>query len=820
MTRVVPALGAAILAAAFVSVQPGVRAQQGPRIPAGLLARAQSEGGVPVIVGVRAGFTPEGNLASTAEAADQRAGIALARARVLDQLNGFVVSNVRPFETIPFFAAKMDEAALRQLEASPDVTSIAEDKLRAPALNLSVPMIHADAAHTANYHGFLWTVLVGAVISEACYSNAGGAGTGTAICPGLTPTSSTAAGAGAPCTVVTNCSHGTHVAGISSGLDYPGGPGFDGVANLDRTIPIQVFTYFPTGCSGAPCVLSYDSDQMLGLQRVFALSSTPGVFHIASVNMSLGGPPFYTDADQAACDSDNAGVKAAIDQLRSVGIATVIASGNEALTGAMDAPGCISTAVAVGSVNTGAGDTGSFPTGQVSSFSNSTGMVDLLAPGYLINSSVPGGLFGTKAGTSMAPPHVAGAWAVMKQRKPLASVTEILNALTSTGTPISDGRPSGYTKPLINVMNAIDAVAVDFMNIETPAPATTRVQPFSIAGWALNMSAPLNTNSGVDRIDVWATPSGGGASTFLGSVTSFGARPDVGTFFGAAQFTNSGWNFTVRGLRQGTYNLTAYARNIFNATFSQAAVASNINVLDDPLMSLDAPATASIIMEPFGLGGWAIDRAAAAGTGVDTIHVYAYPNPGSGTPPIFAGVAGYGGSRPDVGAAFGAQFTNSGFNLTLIPGNLPPGPYLLVAYPHSTVMGAFTTPATASVTVSEPNLSIDTPGNLTHPTQPFPLAGWSIDRGALTGTGIDRIDVWVYQDPASPSPATAYLGNPVMGIARPDVGAAFGSHFTNSGYSMQVNGLVNGHTYRLVVYGHSVITGTFAIVRTVDVIVP
>src|SRR5207249_7366879 len=104
------------------------------------------------------------------------------------------------------------------------------------------------------------------------------------------------------------------------------------------------------------------------------------------------------DADQAACDSDNAGVKAAIDQLRSVGIATVIASGNEALTGAMDAPGCISTAVAVGSVNTGAGDTGSFPTGQVSSFSNSTGMVDLLAPGYLINSSVPGGLFGTKAG--------------------------------------------------------------------------------------------------------------------------------------------------------------------------------------------------------------------------------------------------------------------------------------------------------------------------------------------------------------------------------------------------------------------------------------
>ena len=99
----------------------------------------------------------------------------------------------------------------------------------------------------------------------------------------------------------------------------------------------------------------------------------------------------------------------------------------------------------------------------------------------------------------------------------------------------------------------------------------------------------------------------------------------------------------------------------------------------------------------FLIGGWAIDLRSASGPGVDTIHVWAYPNPGSGASPISLGVAAYGVSRPDVGAAFGAQFTNSGFNL--IAGPLAPNTYDIVVFAHTTTSGIFETYGVVRVVV-------------------------------------------------------------------------------------------------------------------------
>ena len=40
------------------------------------------------------------------------------------------------------------------------------------------------------------------------------------------------------------------------------------------------------------------------------------------------------------------------------------------------------------------------------------------------------------------------------------------------------------------------------------------------------------------------------------------------------------------------------------------------------------------------VGGWAADLDAAAGTGIDTLHVWAYPL--AGGPPVFQGTTQYG----------------------------------------------------------------------------------------------------------------------------------------------------------------------------------
>ena len=58
----------------------------------------------------------------------------------------------------------------------------------------------------------------------------------------------------------------------------------------------------------------------------------------------------------------------------------------------------------------------------------------------------------------MATPHVAGAWAVLKQKKPAANVTEVLNAFTSTGKQVTDAR-NGITKPRIQVVQALNALS-------------------------------------------------------------------------------------------------------------------------------------------------------------------------------------------------------------------------------------------------------------------------------------------------------------------------------------------------------------------------
>jgi hypothetical protein len=163
--------------------------------------------------------------------------------------------------------------------------------------------------------------------------------------------------------------------------------------------------------------------------------------------MSLGGGRF---TNQELCDAaiTNAARKAAIDNLRSLEIATVTASGNDGFIDSMDAPACISTAVSVGSTT---------KSDSISFFSNSATFLSLLAPGSSIFSSLPNAEFGLLSGTSMATPHVAGAWAILKQSSPAATVSEVLDALQGTGLPITDPR-NGVTVSRIQILQALNSL--------------------------------------------------------------------------------------------------------------------------------------------------------------------------------------------------------------------------------------------------------------------------------------------------------------------------------------------------------------------------
>jgi subtilisin family serine protease len=81
-------------------------------------------------------------------------------------------------------------------------------------------------------------------------------------------------------------------------------------------------------------------------------------------------------------------------------------------------------------------------TGQLSYFSNrGLGEIDVAAPGSRILSTIPGGKYGLKSGTSMASPHVAGVLALMKSAHPELTPAQMVDKLHADATPTECSAP-------------------------------------------------------------------------------------------------------------------------------------------------------------------------------------------------------------------------------------------------------------------------------------------------------------------------------------------------------------------------------------------
>jgi hypothetical protein len=360
---------------------------------------------------------------------------------------------------------------------------------------------------------------------------------------------------------------------------------------------------------------------------------------------------------------------------------------------------------------------------------------------------------------------------------------------------------------------ALATLLTPLMSLDAPVGGRV-TQPFPLAGWAITRGVLSGT--GVDTVHVWAYPNPGSGSPplFVGAASYGGTRPDVGEAFGG-QFSNSAFGLIVSGLPPGTYQFIAYAHSSVSQTFdNERSVTATIGA--NPRMVIESPVAGATVNPFFTVAGWALDIAAptGAGTGVDAVDVWAYPDGGSQTEPVFLGSATYGGARPDVGDAYGPQFINSAYSLPVL--GLPPGVWQIVTFMHSTVAGAFSDARSVRVAVSaSPQMHVDAPGGGVSVTTPFVIAGWAIDRGATAGTGVDAVQVWAFPDNGS---APQFLGACAYGGYRPDVGSVFGSQFSNSGFSLTVADLPAG-SYQLAVYAHSAVAGTFNNARVVRLIV-
>lgn len=419
----------------------------------------EAAGQARVIVRMRdsASATPWAQQTSVAA---QREAVRQMRRQLEPQLTLKDVAVRKSYSSLPFLGVTVNREQLGQLMTLDGVAGVypvvTERKAQAtgtvktverPALTSSIPSIDVVEAWARGYDGEGYTVavidggiaddhpmLAGKAVGDACFSATFGGDTFTKCPSGQSPEIADGAAANCPAGS-TRCDHGTHVASIAVGND---GTNY-GVARGAQFMPIDVFSEVTSDdvCDPdpAPCELT---DSLAVLDALNYVNESVETYNIVSVNLSLGGGAYM-----GACDDDPR--KDVIDMLREKGVATFAASGNEGMNGASNAPACISSANGVGATNDST---------TVASFSNFASFIDVMAPGVNIRAAHPDGGLVFRSGTSMATPHAAGAYAIIRSALPDADLDEIDAAVAATGDPVSRSSQN-FTVPRLKVHTAI-----------------------------------------------------------------------------------------------------------------------------------------------------------------------------------------------------------------------------------------------------------------------------------------------------------------------------------------------------------------------------
>ena len=205
------------------------------------------------------------------------------------------------------------------------------------------------------------------------------------------------------------------------------------------------------------------------------------------------------------------------------------------------------------------------------------------------------------------------------------------------------------------------------MAVENPVAGTVG-QPLLVRGWAIDALAP--TGTGVDVVQVYATPAGG-AAVLLGTATYGSSRPDVAQHYGA-QFVNSGYSLRATStLTPGPYTITVYAHSTVTGTFDARQVAVTLSGPVAPFGVMDTPAANANVSGEMAVTGWALDDGGIQS--VDVFRANVAPEP---LGLVLIGHATFvKGARPDLQALYPSypDSDSAGWGLLVLTNMLPNG---------------------------------------------------------------------------------------------------------------------------------------------------
>ena len=403
--------------------------------------------------------------------------------RVISELGSDNITVTNTFNYQFGFSAIVNPVGLEKIVNNPNVLLVEKDQLQKKQLAQGIPLMNATTARST-YDGTGISIAITDTGIDTSHPRLGGGGSpifNSKVIGGR----DTGDDDNDPRPGSTGEAHGTACAGIAAGDTGTVGDYIGGVAPGAKLYALKI----SVGTGGS----AWNSDTIEAWEWVVTHQDDDPSNPIMIISHSFGGGQYFS-----SCDASLGATTTAAASAVSAGITIFASSGNDGWCDSMGGPACISYINSVGAVYDAANipygfcvdsascavkeawpgcatgwvawDTVKSPD-MVTGYSNSASFLTMLAPSNLAYTTdiIGSGGYSTGdydtgfGGTSAACPYAAGSAAVLQSASKALngsylSPSQVSTYLVDNGDDISDSKPSGITKPRVNVGNAVAAL--------------------------------------------------------------------------------------------------------------------------------------------------------------------------------------------------------------------------------------------------------------------------------------------------------------------------------------------------------------------------